>query len=236
VTEEPARVLRPGHRIALGKDAYTVIQLNGTAVTLQDQHGELSAVMLGYLLTAPGFQALDSAPPRRVPQVGRNQEHPHSRDDQLRPRPSLPVGDVRAGLRLAGHADDLARSVARTTGTGCQRPKERTGMSSEEKAPVVPVPGHLHNVTPRVVVRDGTSTGMHSALKRRPPDRSRYSVRCEAVGPGLARAWASRERRHKSISSVPTTTGNAHGIASAGPWTGPSTVDATTTRAVTTAI
>jgi putative transposase len=71
VTEEPARVLRPGHRIALGKDVYTVIQLNGTAVTLPDQHGELSAVMLGYLLTAPGFQVLDSAPPRRGPQEGR---------------------------------------------------------------------------------------------------------------------------------------------------------------------
>ncbi len=71
MTEEPARVLRPGHRIALGPDVYTVIQLNGTAVTLQDQNGELSAVMLGYLLTAPGFQALDAAPPRRVPQDGR---------------------------------------------------------------------------------------------------------------------------------------------------------------------
>jgi Mu transposase, C-terminal len=64
-------VLRPGHRIALGQDVYTVIQLNGTAVTLQDRHGELSAVMLGYLLTAPGFQALDAAPLRRVPQDGR---------------------------------------------------------------------------------------------------------------------------------------------------------------------
>lgn len=71
MTGEPARVLRPGHRIALGQDLYTVIQLNGTAVTLQDQHGELSAIVLGYLLTAPGFQALDSVPPRRVPQDGR---------------------------------------------------------------------------------------------------------------------------------------------------------------------
>ena len=71
MTEACARVLRPGHRISLGQDIYTVIQLNGTAVTLQDQHGELSAVMLGYLLTAPSFQALDAVPPRRVPQDGR---------------------------------------------------------------------------------------------------------------------------------------------------------------------
>lgn len=68
---EPARVLRPGHRIALGPDVYTVIQLNGTAVTLQDRNGALSAVILGYLLTAPGFQTLDAASPRRVPQDGR---------------------------------------------------------------------------------------------------------------------------------------------------------------------
>jgi hypothetical protein len=40
-------------------------------VRLQDQHGELSAVILGYLLTAPSFQALDAASPRRVPQDGR---------------------------------------------------------------------------------------------------------------------------------------------------------------------
>ncbi len=66
-----ARVLRPGHRIALDQDVYTVIQLNGTTVTLQDQHGELSAMLLGYLLTAPGFTALDAAPPRRAPQDGR---------------------------------------------------------------------------------------------------------------------------------------------------------------------
>ena len=65
------RVLRPGHRIALGQEVYTVIQLNGTIVTLQDQHGELSAILLGYLLTAPGFEALDAAPPRRAPQDGR---------------------------------------------------------------------------------------------------------------------------------------------------------------------
>jgi hypothetical protein len=71
MTEEPARVLRPGHRIALGQDVYTVIQLNGTTVTLQDPYGELSAVMLGYLLTAPGFEALDAARPMRVPQDGR---------------------------------------------------------------------------------------------------------------------------------------------------------------------
>jgi len=71
VTDEGKRVLRPGHRIALGPDVYTVIQLNGTAVTLQDEHGELSEVMLGYLLTAPGFEALDAVPPRRVPQDGR---------------------------------------------------------------------------------------------------------------------------------------------------------------------
>jgi hypothetical protein len=50
---------------------YTVIQLNGTIVTLQDQHGELSSMLLGYLLTAPGFEALDAAPPRRAPQDGR---------------------------------------------------------------------------------------------------------------------------------------------------------------------
>lgn len=66
-----ARVLRPGHRVALGQDVYTVIQLNGTNVTLQDQHGELSAMLLGYLLTAPGFEALDAAPPKRAPQDGR---------------------------------------------------------------------------------------------------------------------------------------------------------------------
>ena len=71
MTEESAPVLRPGHRIALDQDVYTVIQLNGTTVTLQDQHGELSAVLLGYLLTAPGFQSLDAAPPMRVPQDGR---------------------------------------------------------------------------------------------------------------------------------------------------------------------
>jgi hypothetical protein len=65
------RVLRPGHRIALGHDVYTVIQLNGTNVTLQDQHGELSAMLLGYLLAAPGFEALDAAPPKRAPQDGR---------------------------------------------------------------------------------------------------------------------------------------------------------------------
>ena len=66
-----ARVLRPGHRIALGQDVYTVIQLIGTTVTLQDQHGELSAMLLGHLLAAPGFAALDSAPPKRAPQDGR---------------------------------------------------------------------------------------------------------------------------------------------------------------------
>ena len=71
MTGEGKRVLRPGHRIALGPDVYTVIQLNGTAVTLQDEQGELSAMMLGFLLTAPGFEALDSVPPRRVPQDGR---------------------------------------------------------------------------------------------------------------------------------------------------------------------
>jgi hypothetical protein len=65
------RVLRPGHRIALGQEVYTVIQLNGTTVTLQDLHGELSAILVGYLLTAPGFEALDAAPPRRAPQDGR---------------------------------------------------------------------------------------------------------------------------------------------------------------------
>ena len=71
MTEEPVRVLRPGHRIALGQDVYTIIQLNGTTVTLQDEHGELCAVILGYLLTAPDFRALDATPPRRVPQDGR---------------------------------------------------------------------------------------------------------------------------------------------------------------------
>jgi hypothetical protein len=66
-----ARVLRPGHRIALGQEVYAVIQLNETTVTLQDQHGELSAMLLGYLLTAPGFAALDAPPPKRAPQDGR---------------------------------------------------------------------------------------------------------------------------------------------------------------------
>lgn len=40
-------------------------------MTLQDQHGELSAMLLGYLLKAPGFAALDAAPPKRAPQDGR---------------------------------------------------------------------------------------------------------------------------------------------------------------------
>ena len=71
MTGDPERVLRPGQRISLGEDVYTVIQLNGTAVTLQDEYGELSAVLLVYLLTAPGFQALGFAPPQRVPQDGR---------------------------------------------------------------------------------------------------------------------------------------------------------------------
>jgi hypothetical protein len=71
VSDAPSRVLRPGHRIALGQQVYTVIRLNGTAVTLQDEHGELSAWLLGYLLTAPGFQALDAGPPVRAPQDGR---------------------------------------------------------------------------------------------------------------------------------------------------------------------
>jgi hypothetical protein len=71
MTDANARVLRPGHRIALDQDVFTVIQLNGTTVTLQDQHGQLSAMLLGYLLTAPGFVALDAAPPRRAPQDGR---------------------------------------------------------------------------------------------------------------------------------------------------------------------
>lgn len=65
------RVLRPGHRVAIGEDVYTVVQLSGSSVTLQDQHGELSAMLLGYLLTAPGFEALDAAPPKRAPQDGR---------------------------------------------------------------------------------------------------------------------------------------------------------------------
>ena len=71
MSETNAQVLRPGHRIALGQDFYTVIQLNGTTVTLQDQHGELSATLLGYFLTAPDFTALDALPPKRVPQDGR---------------------------------------------------------------------------------------------------------------------------------------------------------------------
>src|SRR5580692_3566018 len=71
MSDEGRRVLRPGHRIALGQDVYAVIQITGTAVTLQDERGDLSAIALGYLLTAPGFQALDAVPPRRVPQDGR---------------------------------------------------------------------------------------------------------------------------------------------------------------------
>ena len=77
MSDPTARVLRPGHRIALDQDVYTVIQLNGTTVTLQDQHGELSAMLLGLLADgawirgarcraakkgAAGRQALD--PPR----------------------------------------------------------------------------------------------------------------------------------------------------------------------------
>jgi hypothetical protein len=57
MSDTNAWVLRSGHRIALDQDVYTVIQLNGTTVTLQDQHAELSAMLLGYLLTAPGFAA-----------------------------------------------------------------------------------------------------------------------------------------------------------------------------------
>ena len=71
MSDTNGRVLRPGHRIALDQQVYTVIQLSGTTVTLQDQHGELSAMLLGYLLTAPGFTALDAAPPKRAPQDGR---------------------------------------------------------------------------------------------------------------------------------------------------------------------
>ena len=71
MSDTNGRVLRPGHRIVLDQDVYTVIRLNGTAVTLQDQYGELSAILLGYLLTAPGFAALDAAPPKRAPQDGR---------------------------------------------------------------------------------------------------------------------------------------------------------------------
>jgi Mu transposase, C-terminal len=71
VTAGQARMLKPGHRVALGDEVYTVVQLNGTAVTLQDDHGELSAFLLGYLLTAPGFEALDAGAPRRAPQDGR---------------------------------------------------------------------------------------------------------------------------------------------------------------------
>ena len=71
MSEDPGRVLRPGHRVELGQAVYTVIRLNGTAVTLQDQNGELSAFLLGYLLTAPGFRALDAGPPKRAPQDGR---------------------------------------------------------------------------------------------------------------------------------------------------------------------
>ncbi len=71
MTAGPARALRPGHRIAIGQDIYTVVQLNGTAVTLQDEHGELSAFLLGYLLTASGFEALDAGPSKRAPQDGR---------------------------------------------------------------------------------------------------------------------------------------------------------------------
>ena len=47
MSDTNGRVLRPGHRIALDQDVYTVIRLNGTAVTLQDQYGELSAILLG---------------------------------------------------------------------------------------------------------------------------------------------------------------------------------------------
>jgi hypothetical protein len=64
------RALRPGGKVALGQDVYTIIQLNGTTVTLQDQDGELSAFLLGYLLAEPEFEALEVAP-RRVPQDAR---------------------------------------------------------------------------------------------------------------------------------------------------------------------
>ena len=87
MTEGPGSVLRPGHRIALGQDVYTVIRLNGTAVTVQDQHGELSGVLLGHLLTAPGFQALDAGPPRRRRRTARYR------------RLTMPSKNASAGLR-----------------------------------------------------------------------------------------------------------------------------------------
>ena len=49
-----------------------VIAAERTTVTLQDQHGELSAVLLGYLPTAPGLRgARCRAAARRAPQDGR---------------------------------------------------------------------------------------------------------------------------------------------------------------------
>jgi hypothetical protein len=84
VSGDPPRVVRPGHRVALGQDLYTVVQLNGTTVTLQDQNGELSAFLLGYLLTAPGFQALDAGPPRRAPQDGRVSALDQAEQDRVR--------------------------------------------------------------------------------------------------------------------------------------------------------
>jgi hypothetical protein len=71
VSDVSPRALRPGHRIAVGQETYIVVRLDGTTVTVQDQHGELTAVLLGHLLTAPGFAALDAPPPRRAPQDGR---------------------------------------------------------------------------------------------------------------------------------------------------------------------
>jgi hypothetical protein len=71
VNDGNARVLRPGHRIALGQDLYTIIQLNGTTVTLQDQRGELSAMLLGYLFTARQQTAPDVACAATVPMLTR---------------------------------------------------------------------------------------------------------------------------------------------------------------------
>jgi hypothetical protein len=43
VSEPNAQVLRPGHRIALGQDVYTVIQLNGTITMEERELAKLAA-------------------------------------------------------------------------------------------------------------------------------------------------------------------------------------------------
>jgi hypothetical protein len=77
-------VLRPGHRIAVEEEIYTVLRVRGTTVTLQDSNGEVLAALLPYLMTAPGFEALDAGPPARLPQDGRIQGLEEAEQNRIR--------------------------------------------------------------------------------------------------------------------------------------------------------